>query len=72
MFNFDYVTNENIKQRNPNWPQIPDQPYRRLIIEGSESGKTNSKFNLIYQRPYIDKIYLYYNELYQAKYQFFN
>ena len=27
MINFDDVTKENIKQHNPNWPQIPDHPY---------------------------------------------
>ena len=35
------VTKETIKKQNPKWPQIPDHPYRILIIEGSESGKTN-------------------------------
>ena len=29
----------NIKEDNQNWPQIPDHPYRILIIGGSESGK---------------------------------
>ena len=47
MINFDDVTKENKKERNPNWPQIPDHPYRILIIGGSGSGKTNSLFNLI-------------------------
>ena len=28
MVNFDDVIKENIKQHNPNWPQIPDHPYR--------------------------------------------
>ena len=28
MVNFDDVTKENIKQYNPNWPQIPDHPYK--------------------------------------------
>ena len=28
MLNFDNVTKENIKEHNPNWPQISDQPYR--------------------------------------------
>ena len=32
MINFDDVTEENIKQHNPNWPLIPDHPYRILII----------------------------------------
>ena len=47
MINFDDDTKENIKDYNPNWPQLPDHPYRILIIGGSESGKRNSLFNLI-------------------------
>ena len=47
MINFDDVVKENIKEHNLNWPQIPDHPYRILIIRGSGSGKTNSLFNLI-------------------------
>ena len=44
---------------NPNYPYIPDHPYRILIIGGSGRGKTNVLLNLIkYQRPDIDKIYL--------------
>ena len=35
MINFDDVTKENIKEHNPNWPQIPGHPYRILIIGGS-------------------------------------
>ena len=30
---------------DPNWPYIPDHPYRVLIIGGSESGKTNVLLN---------------------------
>ena len=41
MINFDDVTKEKIKENNPNWPKIPDHPYRILIIGGSGSGKTN-------------------------------
>ena len=26
MINFDDVTKENIKEHNPDWPQIPDHP----------------------------------------------
>ena len=52
---FDDVPKENIKDHNPNWPQIPDYPYRILIIEGSGSGKRNSLFILISQQPDIVK-----------------
>ena len=31
MINFDDVIKENTKEHNPNWPQIPDHPYRILI-----------------------------------------
>ena len=71
MINFDDVTKENIKEHNPNWPQIPDHPYRILIIGGSGSGKTNSIFNLISQQPDIDKIHLYSKDPHEAKYQLF-
>ena len=59
MINFDDVTKENIKEHNPNWPQIPDHPHIILITGGSESGKTNPLFNVINHQPDIDKIYLY-------------
>ena len=57
MINFDDVTKENMKERNPNWPHIPDHPYRILIIGQSGSRKTNSIFNLISQQPDIDNVY---------------
>ena len=41
MINFDDYTNENKLKHNPDWPYIPDYPYRILIIEGSGSGKEN-------------------------------
>ena len=70
MINFYSVVKENIKEHNPNWQQIPDHPYRKLIIGGSGSGKTNSLFNLINQQPDIDKICLYAKHPYEAKHQF--
>ena len=70
MINFADVTKENIKEHNPNWPQIPDHIYRILIIGSSGSGKTNSLFNLISQQPDIDKIDLYAKDPYEAKHQF--
>ena len=68
MINFDEYTNENKISQNPNWPYIPDHPYRILIIGGSESGKTNTLLNLINNQPDIDKIYLYRKDLYEDKY----
>ena len=65
MINFDDVT-KNIKEHNPNWPQIPDHLYRILIIEGSGSGKTNLLFTIMSQQPDIDKIYLYPKDLCEA------
>ena len=70
MINFDEYTNENTIKHNPNWPYIPDHPYRMLIIGGSGSGKTNALLNLIQYQSYIDKIYLYVKDPYEAKYQF--
>ena len=39
MFNFYYITKEDIKEHNSNWPEIPDHPQRVLIIGSSASGK---------------------------------
>ena len=39
MIDFDDFTKVNIKGNNPNWPQIPDHPYRILIDEDSVSEK---------------------------------
>ena len=46
MINFDDVMKENIKEHNPNWPQISDHPQRILIIGGYGSGKTNEAMDL--------------------------
>ena len=67
---FGHVIKEETKEHNPNWPEIPDHPYRILITGSSSSGKTNSLFNLINWQPNIDKIYLYAKDLNEAKYQF--
>ena len=47
MINFDEYTNENKTMHNPNWPYIPDHPYRILIIGGSGTGKTNALLNFL-------------------------
>ena len=59
MIIFDDVTGENIKNQQPNKQQIPDHPYRILIIGGSGSGKTKVPLNIINYQPDIDKTYLY-------------
>ena len=69
MITFDDVTKENMKEHNPNWPEVPDHPFRILIVGGSGSGKTNLLFDLINQQPDIDKIYLNAKNPYKAKYQ---
>ena len=69
MFNFDYITEEDIKKHNPNWPEIPDNPYRILIVGGSGFGKTDALLNLINNEPDIDKTYLYAKDPSEAKYQ---
>ena len=46
MFNFNWITKEDIKEHYPSWAEIPDYPYRTLIGGGSGSGKTNALLNL--------------------------
>ena len=41
MINSDDVVKENIKEHNPNWEEISDDPLRLLITGGSGLGKTN-------------------------------
>ena len=37
IINFDEVTGENTQEHNLGWPQIPDHPYRILILNASEN-----------------------------------
>ena len=69
MFKLDYITKEDIKEHNPSWPEIPDHPYRILIVGGSGSGKTNALLNVINNEPDIDNIYLYAKDPCEVKYQ---
>ena len=70
MFSFDYITKEDIKKHNANWPQILDHPYKILIIRGSGSCEINALLNnVISHQQDIDKIYLYLKDLYDTKYQ---
>ena len=61
---------EDIKKKhNSNWPKIPDHPYRILTIGGSGFGKKNALLHLMNHKLNIDKIYLYAEDSYEAKYQ---
>ena len=66
MKNYDESVEIN---HNPNWPYIPDHPYRILIIGDSGSGKTNSIELNKNQQPHIDKNYLYVKDMFESKYQ---
>ena len=57
MFNFDYITKEDIKEHNPNWLKVPDHPYWILIIGGCDSRKTNALLNLINSETDIVKFF---------------
>ena len=64
MFNFDYITKEDIKEHNPKWPEMPDHPYKILIIGGSGSGKANALLNLINNEPdYWEDLFIYYRSV---------
>ena len=69
MINVDDVAKENIKEHKPNWPQIPDHPYRTLTIGGFWPWKTSSLFNVISHQLDSDKICLYAKDPCEAKYQ---
>ena len=69
MINFEY-TNENKIEHNSKRLYIPDHPYRKIVIGGFGSGKTNALLNLINNLPDIDKIYLYAKDPYEKKYQY--
>ena len=58
MINLHGVIKENIKQRNLNWPPVPNHPYRISIIAGLGSGKTNSLLNSKTHQQDTDNIYL--------------
>ena len=55
--------------RKPNWPYIPDHPYRILIIGGPGSGKTNVIDLHKKILTDIDQIYLYVKDQLESKYQ---
>ena len=67
VINFDDITKENAKEHKLNWPKIPDNLFRMLIIGGSGSAKTNTLFNLSLQVD-IDTICLYAKDPSEGKY----
>ena len=67
MKNYDQSVEIN---HNLNWLDVPDHPYRILIIGGSGSGKNNVLLNLSkHQQADIDKINLYVKDLLESNYQ---
>ena len=50
------IVQEKNKRTQSKWPQIPDYPYRMIIIGCSGSRKTNALLNLINHGQGIDKI----------------
>ena len=64
MFNSDYITKDVIKEHYPHWSQIPDHPYRILIVGVFASRTANPFLNLICHQADIDRIYLYAKDLY--------
>ena len=69
-FNIDDITNENNKEHNSKWQNIPDHPYRMLITGGSGSGKTNALLNSMKDQDDNDNIYLYARYLSEPKHEF--
>ena len=67
---YDDVTKENTEKHSSSWLEIPNLPYRILVIGGSRLGTTNALLNLINHKLYADKIYVYTKDAYEAKYQF--
>ena len=51
MIIFNDAREENIKEHNLNWPQIPANYFSILIIGDSGSEKTNALLHLINYQP---------------------
>ena len=59
MINIGYITKENVKEHNPDRPQICHHPYRVLRVGDSGSGIAIALINLISHQRSNDKIFLY-------------
>ena len=64
------ITDEKDIQNNDKWAQIPDHQYKILTFGGSETIKSNSVLNLIYERWGIDNISLYLKDLKELKHKY--
>ena len=60
--------NESVKTNsNPNCPDIPDHPYKVLVISGSWSSKINVLLNLIkHQQPDNSNIFSYVKDQFES------
>ena len=58
MFNFVCSTNKGTKKHSPNWPEIPNHPYRILIVEVLDMEKTNALLNLVNNNQDFVKIFM--------------
>ena len=52
MINCNDITRDNIREYNPNWMKIPDQPYRILTTGDCGSGKINVLLNNVLATRY--------------------
>ena len=68
MFNFDYITEADIKEHNPNQPDIPDHPYKIWTVGDSDLEK-QMDLNLINYERDFDKTLLFAKDANKAKYQ---
>ena len=63
------MSQKNIIEHNPSWPQIPHYPYKILLFGDLVPGKTSALFNIIVHQSGIDKTFLCAKDPYQVKYQ---
>ena len=54
---FGYITKEDIKENNPNLPEVIDHQYRILIVGSFCSIKRNALLNLTNQEPDMDHFF---------------
>ena len=54
MFNFDGTTKADIREDNPNWPEISDHPYRTFIVEGTGSGNKKRQTLIVFDDMIAD------------------